>query len=336
MINHDIKKIKYYLKGVGTFFPYPFRYLFPTHQHQFCSTASSVRIEQNVHSKAAESFALWLRTIDFLRRERVPVAELKNVVEVGPGDSLGIGMMALLTVATAYTALDHRQMVASISNKKILNELISLLIQKTNIPGDEDNPKMYPKLSDYAITSELLATLHISPDHINAVGRKIEGVLKSLQDPTFDTPMIRYGVLNNWSQFLRKDSADFIFSNAVMEHVDDTRGMYQLHYSWLKSGGYAFHVIDFKSHGTAPGWDGHWAYGKAEWGLVRGASKYLINRLSCSEHLNLLTASGFDILKCERYRARSTISRSQLSSDFSSMSDEDLGTSTAVVLVQKS
>jgi hypothetical protein len=43
-------------------------------------------------------------------------------------------------------------------------------------------------------------------------------------------------------------SLDLVFSQAVLEHVDDPEETYKTMVAWLKPSGYASHVIDFSAH----------------------------------------------------------------------------------------
>ena len=64
---------------------------------------------------------------------------------------------------------------------------------------------------------------------------------------------------------------------------------------WLKPSGYISNQVDFKCHGTAPEWNGHWRYSDWMWRLVRGRRAYLLNRAPISAHLALLKEEGFEI-----------------------------------------
>ena len=55
------------------------------------------------------------------------------------------------------------------------------------------------------------------------------------------------------------------------------------------------HSIDFKSHGYAKSWDGHWAISNFRWFLMRGRRKYFINRKPLSTHLYFHKKNGFRI-----------------------------------------
>ena len=85
----------------------------------------------------------------------------------------------------------------------------------------------------------------------------------------------------SWSNdpaVIRPGSVDLLLSQAVMEHVDDLPGTHRAVHDWLKLGGYMSHTIDYRPHGTASGWNGHWAHSDFSWKLVRGRLPYLLNR----------------------------------------------------------
>ena len=51
----------------------------------------------------------------------------RTVVELGPGDSIGIGLMALLTGAEQYYAVDQVRHASSATNLLVFDELAKLL-----------------------------------------------------------------------------------------------------------------------------------------------------------------------------------------------------------------
>ena len=69
-----------------------------------------------------------------------------------------------------------------------------------------------------------------------------------------------------------------MFSQSVLEHIDDLEGAYATLHKWLKPGGYMSHLIDFYSHGLTKEWNGHWALSDLTWGALKGRRPYLINR----------------------------------------------------------
>jgi len=140
-----------------------------------------------------------------------------------------------------------------------------------------------------------------------------------------------------WSDpdVIQEQSIDLIYSQAVLEHVDDLPTAYKCMHHWLKPGGYVSHTIDFRSHGMSDAWNGHWACSDLLWTLVRGRRPYLINREPCSTHMELLREYGFTVRHQIATSTVSAIYRRDLSRRFSSMRDSDLTTSGVFVVATK-
>ncbi len=130
-------------------------------------------------------------------------------------------------------------------------------------------------------------------------------------------------------------TADVVFSQAVLEHVDDLERVYRTIYAALRPGGYASHQIDFKSHHFARDWNGHWTFSDSSWALIRARRRFAINREPLSTHLRLMEACGFRIANVLRTMRPSPIRRADLARRFREMSDEDLQTETALVQAVK-
>jgi SAM-dependent methyltransferase len=137
------------------------------------------------------------------------------------------------------------------------------------------------------------------------------------------------------ADFINKESIDMIYSQAVLEHVDDLRRTYQAMGRWLKPGGYISHQIDFKCHGLTDHWNGHWAFSDFTWRLMRGRRAYLLNRQPHSTHIKLLKEAGFEIVCDEKIELPSKIRHEQLAEPFKNMPAEDLVISAAFVQAVK-
>jgi SAM-dependent methyltransferase len=137
------------------------------------------------------------------------------------------------------------------------------------------------------------------------------------------------------SAILKENSADMIYSQAVLEHVNDLEHTYRMLYRWLKPGGFMSHQIDFKSHGYAAQWNGHWAYSDFVWNVIRGRRPYLLNRQPHETHVNLLARNGFKVVCDRRSTTTSAITRGQLARRFQNLSDEDLVTSSTFMQAVK-
>jgi hypothetical protein len=130
---------------------------------------------------------------------------------------------------------------------------------------------------------------------------------------------------------VERDSVDLLFSQAVLEHVDDLPGSYRAMRLWIKPEGVLSHQIDFRCHNTARVWNGHWKYSDAVWRLIRGRRSYLLNREPYSTHLRLLAEHGFAIVGGQTAKSESHIERSELAPRFHALTDQDLITSSALI-----
>jgi hypothetical protein len=120
-----------------------------------------------------------------------------------------------------------------------------------------------------------------------------------------------------------------VFSQAVLEHVNDLGFTYTALFHWLRPGGIMSHRIDFKCHGTAAEWNGHWLYPDLVWRMIKGNRPFLINREPHSTHLRLLEENGFE-LACDLPNQRpSSYSLQDFAPHFRVMTEEDRTTSGA-------
>ena len=121
----------------------------------------------------------------------------------------------------------------------------------------------------------------------------------------------------------------------MLEHVHDLAGTYRSLAGLLRPGGLMSSQIDYKKHGTACVWNGHWGYTEEEWQGVRGDRPGLINRMPHSMHLRLMREAGLTIA-VERAMVRTDgLRREQLAPEFQHLSDADLNCAGAYVLARK-
>src|SRR5216684_8310540 len=93
-------------------------------------------------------YSVWLRHLSMLHRHGLPTT-FETVAELGPGDSLGVGMAALLSGAGRYVALDAVRYADKARNRQILKELIALFRSRTPIPDALEFPLVQPPLAEY-------------------------------------------------------------------------------------------------------------------------------------------------------------------------------------------
>jgi hypothetical protein len=95
------------------------------------------------------------------------------------------------------------------------------------------------------------------------------------------------------------------------------------------------HEIDFKSHGWASAWNGHWSYSDTLWKLIRGRDSWFINRVPASAHLELLQQEGYRVIRFDRESRPNQFKRHQLSKRFQQIPNIDLETSEAFLQATK-
>lgn len=284
---------------------------------------------------AAYCYSVWLRHL--VKTRALAAAPLDGtVIELGPGDSLGIGLAALLSGASRYIAVDVVRHADVEQNLAVFAELVRLFAGRTPIPGGAEFPEIRPELAAYGFPEAILdpgrMARNLASERISAIASALRAAPSAADGG--DLP-VRYVDPAAAATLIAPGSADRIFSQAVLEHVDDLPGVYRACHDWLKPDGLMSHQIDFKSHGAAREWNGHWAYPDAVWKLLRGRRPYLLNRAPCGTHLELLAAAGFEVLVVERARRPSRLRREQLAPRFRGIGDDDLSTAGAFVVARK-
>jgi hypothetical protein len=254
------------------------------------------------------------------------------VAELGPGDSIGIGLAALLSGSEKYYALDLVKFAAAHRNIAIFDELLELFKNRTAVPGEEEFPAVFPRLESYEFPHHILTA-----DRLEAAlhGDRTAKLRQSIAAVDGPDSQIRYLVPWYSSDILEPDSIDMVMSQAVLEHVDEPGYAYRMMNVWLKPGAFMSHTIDFHNHRTAVAWNGHWTYSDFIWKLIRGRLPFLINRLPHSRHLELIDEAGLDVICDIKDQQPSRIDRNDLSRRFSGMQPDDLTTCTAFVQASK-
>jgi SAM-dependent methyltransferase len=147
----------------------------------------------------------------------------KKVLEIGPGDNLGVALKLISMGAVQVTCIDKFW-----KNRNLKKEM-----------------KLYKKMIREMSSEE----------------RKLaESALALKKGKIFNKNKIEYicgkGIEEN-AKIKGKGYYDIIFSNSVMEHVQDVDKAFKAMDHLLKKGGLMVHSIDFKDHGmfTAMGLD---------------------------------------------------------------------------------
>jgi len=257
-----------------------------------------------------------------------------TIAELGPGDSLGIGLAAMLSGVNNYYALDAVKYANNNFNLKILDELILLFQTRAARPA-----KGWPDYDSY-LDDKLFPSHILTDDVLNASlsQKRIALIQNALTNPDSSNKEIIIKYMAPWSDesVINKESVDLIISHSVLEHVSDLRKTYQALRLWLKPGGLMSHQIDFGSHALSIKWNGYRAYSELLWKIIMGKQSFLINRQPYSVHIDIMKNNGFKIIcNLKRYTMEDGIQRSQLSAYWKDISDDDLTCSGAFIQAQK-
>ncbi|HIJ72426.1 MAG TPA: methyltransferase domain-containing protein [Planctomycetes bacterium] len=280
-------------------------------------------------------YSVWLRHLVMAYEKNLTQSIPGVVAELGPGKSLGTLLAALISGAQTCYAFDVVQHFGKKRNQKIFDELIELFGRREDIPDEDELPRVKPFLKSYRFPSYILTDEHLKEMLSKVRLNTIRNSLACMRGATGNNTPISYRIPWDNSHVLAESSVDMIYSQAVMEHVDDVRFAYETMYRWLRNGGFVSHQIDFKCHGTATEWSGHWSYSDRAWKLIRGSRRYFINRLPHSAHIHLLEQNGFKVVSDIKVEERRGVERGRLAKEFRCLCDEDLKTSGAFIQAVK-
>jgi SAM-dependent methyltransferase len=260
-------------------------------------------------------YSVWLRHLELAHQHGLSTTP-SVVAEIGPGNSLGVGLCALLTGTRVYYAFDIEAYSDTARNLQIFTEVVAMLKDREK---DQFSESAFPR---HILTDARLART-LDPQRLD----RIKHCITAMNHPCED---LYLGYMVPWDNpaTMEAASVDFILSHAVMEHVDDPEAVYRILYRWLKPGGCMSHMIDYRCHNLSWQWNGHWTYSEALWALMRSKRPYFINRHPHSFHAGAMRRCGFRIVGEIKTSEPAGISRDQLAPRFRELADEDLTTAT--------
>jgi hypothetical protein len=269
-------------------------------------------------------YAVWLRHLRMLARAGVDPSR-DNIVELGPGDSIGTGLAALLTTATRYTALDVVPHADAVVQVTLLDAITEMLRQRQPIPDASLFPDLFPRLRAYDFPNDLLSPrmldARLAPERVAELRLAIERMARD------SATSMRY--VCPWSATsVENGTADLVFSQAVLQEIDNRgkegalRQTFRAMSAWLKPGGVMSHQIDLGMYGAEP-WDRHWTYADATWSLIRGQRVNYINREPLSTYERLARETGFDVVLLDVVHHEPTTPTRELAGRFRSLDERD-------------
>lgn len=274
-------------------------------------------------------YCVWLRHL-VLARAGGMASFPAVVAELGPGDSIGVGLAALVSGADRYVALDAIKHASNERNLQVFERLVELFAARAPIPGPESFPEIAIALPSYAFPRDIISDERLD----RAMSPARLGRIRSAIGAGSQSGPIEYRVpwrAASEGDYARPGSVDLLVSQAVMEHVEDLAEVYRASHALLRPGAFASHQIDLRSHGLFRAWDGHWSCPEWLWALIRGRRPYLLNRMPLMEHQLAIQAAGFRVNVLIRVLRAST--GSKVARRFAEMSEEDRDTCGAYLLL---
>jgi len=276
-------------------------------------------------------YAVWLKHLTLLWQSGLRTMPA-SVAELGPGDSLGVGLAALLSGASRFYALDVAAYGNAEKNLRVLDELVERFRNRAPQPI-KGWPDFDPYLDarcfpSHILTDEVLART-LAPDRISAIR-------EALRHPGKDGEIVVRNVAP-WTDedAVEKSSIDLIYSHSVLEHVVDVPTAFRCCASWLREDGWMSHQVDFTSHGVTKAWNGHWQYPEWLWKIIVGGRPFLINRHPASTQIRMLEAAGFEAVMQMRNSRNDGLSRTELSAPWKDMSNDEMSCSDLFVQARK-
>ena len=277
-------------------------------------------------NNARYCYTVWLRHLVSLSRYGFQIKDAR-VGELGPGDSIGTGLAALLSGAQSYIGLDVVPFLLRRDLESIFDELVRLYSNKEPIPDEREFPRVRPKLASYEFPEHLIDRSEFR-NRVNQIKTEIRRGVGSGQIITYLAP---------WTSIrdIRPHTLDLILSQSVLEYFLPLDKAYAAMAAWLKPEGYSSDAIDFSAMYLSPYWNGHWAYSDLEWRLVRGRRDFFLNREPLSTHLACVENAGFEILSVDKEKNISALRVDKLSPRFRGMSIDDQQTRGAMIILRR-
>lgn len=267
-------------------------------------------------------YGVWLKQLTLSQQvmDRFP----RTVVEIGPGDSLGTGLAALLSGVERYHALDLVPQALREASLGLLDELVGLYRARQARPAP-GWPDIDPLLGPGLFPDRILGVDRLASSLAPA---RIQCIREALLDPAgFSRDgSIRLHHAAPWRpEDVDEGSVDLAFSHAVLQHVDDLDGLNEALWRWLRPGGSVAHQVDYGSHRLTRHWNGHRACPDWLWTLVRGRRDYLLNREPPSGHRVRLVRRGFTVVEDLRHAsAEAGLPRGRLKVPWAQLPDDEL------------
>lgn len=235
-------------------------------------------------SNAEFCLTLWLRILVYFKENNID-CKLNQVGEVGNGGSIGVGICALLSGSKEYYSLEIEDIYNIEENLQLLDEIV--LLFKNRTPISDKYEQLNIKINDYSFPNDLINPMYLHDEFISEIKQEILNGFRN-------SKLIR--IIRPW-HISSPLYLDFIFSRAVMEHVNDPDFVYQRLSSHMKRNAIMLHDIELHSHGLTKCPNGHLNISKIVWKLICGKREYYLNRWTFEEHIHCIEEKDYEIIK---------------------------------------
>lgn len=232
-------------------------------------------------------YTLWLGLLHYLELNGIKKS-FNNVGEIGCGGSVGVGICALLSGANNYYCLEIEDHFDKENNLKLLDDIVALF--RSNSPIFNRYKQLNIPIKDYSFPTHLIIPRYFD-----------EGFISELRDDIKNSCINskHLKIIYNWQQSAEL-KLDFVFSRAVMEHVNDPLSVYADISRFVKNGTHSLHDIEFHSHGIKLNPAGHFKINNFLWYIISGKRQYFLNRTPLAEHINYLEKNNFKTIDIDK------------------------------------
>ena len=312
LINHLIKGVASYIPGLVSFFS---KGTGGTNSSRYC-------------------YSVWLRHLVMAYKNGLPTNP-KVLAELGPGDSLGTGLAAMLCGTDKYFGFDVIKYANKRKNLEIFDELITMFRNRENIPDNVEFPNLRPYLDNYDFPHYILNEQRLDESLEQDRIESIRQALIHVGEQDDGGIAISYYVPWDDINVIKEGSVDMVFTQGVMQLIEKLPHAYEMLSRWLKPNGYMSHQMDFTAFRASDKWNGYWSYSNLLWRLIKGNRQNLVNREPHSSHIKLMEKYNFKIVCDNTIENMSGIDRSELAPQFKNLSDIDMYTSGAFIQAVK-
>lgn len=134
------------------------------------------RLNTSGTDAAAYCYSVWLRHLKLASAtgHHSPT----TVLELGPGDSIGIGLSALLCGANTYYALDAARYANVERSLKVFDDLVVMFREQSDIPVGGVAADVKPVLESYEFPAQILTAerlrASLAPERVESIRRAIK------------------------------------------------------------------------------------------------------------------------------------------------------------------